>query len=82
MMCWRLGVVLPDIENNEDELDAKDGKCHVCIKNFRGMDDKERRRQKGNLNKMKKKCNNYKKKQHVPIIVLKSGFLCERCSPS
>ena len=29
--------VLPDIENNEEQPDGKDGKCQFCMKNLRGI---------------------------------------------
>ena len=75
--------VLPDIENNEDQPDDKGGRYHVFLKNLRGMEDKERRRQKGNLNKIKKKCKNCKKAAHPNhrSNKVEGGFLCEKCSP-
>ena len=63
-------VALPDIKKNEDQLDFKGRECHVCIKNLCGMEDKERKRKKGHLNKMKQKSKNCKKRD-VSIIVLR-----------
>ena len=45
-------------------------KCNVCIKKLQGMKDEERRREKGNLNRMKKNCKNCTK-QHAPNIPLR-----------
>ena len=75
--------VLPDIENNEDQPDDKGGRYHVFLKNLRGMEDKERRRQKGNLNKIKKKCKNCKKAARLNhrSEKVEGGFLREKCSP-
>ena len=35
-------VILPDIENIENQPDEKGGKRHIYIKNFCGIEDKER----------------------------------------
>lgn len=74
-------VILVDIENYQP--DDKGRKCHVCIKILRGMEDKERCPQKGNLTKMKKKFKNYKKPTCLNYCSKKvqSCILCERCSP-
>ena len=63
------GVLRDDLENQDlpieenGDLSNKDRgmKCHVCIKILQAMKDKERRRRKGNLNRMKKNCKNCKK---------------------
>ena len=59
--------VLRDDPENQDLLIEDNGdlpnegrgmKCHVCMKTLQGMKDEERRRRKGNLNRMKKNCKN------------------------
>ena len=56
-------------------------KCHVCIKNLQDMKDQERRRRKGNLNRMKKNFKKCKKatcpKHHSKKI--NRSFHCDIC---
>ena len=74
-------VILPDIENIENQPDEKGGKRHIYIKNFCGIEDKERRRQKWNLNKMKRKNSKKAKCPNNRSKNVEGGFPCERCSP-
>ena len=62
-------VVLPDIKNNEGQPDDKGGKYHVCIKSLRGIEDKERCRQKVNLNQTKNV--GTVEQERVPIVTLR-----------
>lgn len=50
-----------DIEEHEPVEVMSDGKCHICLKNLHGLEDKERHQRKANFNKIKGKCKHCKK---------------------
>ena len=52
---------LPIEDNGDLPYEGRGMRCHVCIKDLQVMKDKEKRRRKGNLNRMKKNCRNCKK---------------------
>ena len=72
---------LPVEDNGDLSNESRGMKYHVCIKNLQGMKDEERRRRKGNLNRMKKNCKNCKKAtcpKHRSKKV-DGGFHCDIC---
>ena len=67
------------IEDNCDLPNKGRGiKGHVCIKKLQGMKDKEKRRRKGNINRMKKNSKNCKKTTCLKLYSKKvdGGFHC------
>ena len=70
---------LPIEDNGDLPIKGRSMKCRVCIKKLQDIKDEERRRRKGNLNRMKKNCKNCKKATCPKHRNIDGGFPYDIC---